>query len=318
MTETINQTFPAETDQATAEVFEQQQRELSKYQTRYVYVPLHDVACPQIENGYIPAGVIHPIPAPRGKINVKLLPEGAQVLYVTSPSVGVRRDPRARRTHSDPEVAQLIEELERLKQQALDRGQEPPNIAVYLHETGPILNAITSTYGHQGAIEVKALAGMPAIAFKKHALNDHLFGAEADRPATATGIRARMQAVVEQGRGQKGEAARILTQVAQEVVASVEQCGRYCSEHVRQRHLEMDDPQNDAPKRYSQRDLRAIEFVGAIKREEYLQHVAEQQQQAMAAIPRMMEAMQKRDEQWAQIFAEMTNTLKSISAGQKN
>jgi hypothetical protein len=311
MADTIKQTFPSEHDQAAQEVFEQQQRELRKYQTRYVYVPLYDVACPQIENGYVPAGVIHPIPAPRGKINVKLLPEGAQVLYVTSPSVGVRRDPSMRRTHSDPAIAALIEELERMKQQALDRGQEPPNIAVYLHETGPIINAITSTYGHQGAVEVRALAGMPVNAFNKHEINDHLFWPESVKTVTAAKIRVQMLKVAEQGKAQKGEAARVLTLITQEILASVEQCERHCDQHVSQRHLEMDDPQSDAPKRYNQRDLRAIEFIGATKRNEYLQKRDDEQRQMMAAVPQMLEESRRQNERLAEVMSEMANLLKA-------
>lgn len=319
----INQAFPAETDRGTAELFERQQRELHKYQARYVYAPFQDMICPQVPGGFIPAGVIHPIPAPKGKINVKLLPEGAQVLQVVSPSMGIPR-PASQVRHKDPEIERLLREIAELRQAAMERGQEPPSVAIYLHEVAPIVGGVMSVYGREGAIEVTALFGMPENAFEKHRVNDMLFGPEGERPATAKAVRERMQQVVKRASSQKGDAGRILTGIASEILASVEQCERFCKEHVRQRHLEMDDPQNDAPKRYSRRDLRAIEFIGAVRREEYTQQAAEQQQQAMSAIPQMLEAMERREQQWAQTFAEMskaltaqTEALKSISANQK-
>jgi len=315
----ITTAFPAETDMATAELFEQQQREMNKYQTRYVYLPFIDAISPQIPNGCAPAGVIHPIPAPKGKVNVKLLPEGAQVLMVVSPSVGVPH-PAAQIRHKDPEIENLLKQIDTLRRLATDRGQDPPNIAIYLHEVKPIVDGITSVYGREGAVEVKALFGMPENAFEKHKMNDLIFGAEGERLTTAQAIYERMEKVVKQAGGQKGEASKILTAVASEIIDAVRRCERFCEEHVRQRHLEMEDPQNDAPKRYSKRDLRALDFIGGVRREEYLQRVAAQQQQAQVAIPRMLEAMERREQQWAEMFAEMTGVMKAISAkpGAKN
>ncbi len=315
----INTVFPAETDLATAELFEQQQREMNKFQTRYVYLPFTDAISPQVPRGFVPAGVIHPIPAPKGKINVKLLPEGAQVLMVVSPSVGVPR-PASKIQHKDPEIAELLRQIEQLRQAAADRGAEPANIAIYLHEVKPIVDGVTSVYGREGAVEVASLFGMPENAFEKHKMNDLIFGAESERVATAQAILERMEKVIKQASGQKGEASKILTNVATEVAESVRRCERFCEEHVRQRHLEMEDSQSDAPKRYSKRDLRALDFIGGVRREEYLQRVAAQQQQAQVAIPRMLEAMERREQQWTEIFAEITQVLKSISAksGTKN
>lgn len=309
----ITTAFPAETDLATAELFEQQQREMNKFQTRYVYLPFYEGICQQIPRGFVPAGVIHPIPAPKGKVNVKLLPEGAQVLMVVSPSVGVPR-PGAKIQHKDPEIAELLRQIEQLRQMATDRGNDPPNIAIYLHEVKPIVDGVTSVYGREGAVEIRALFGMPENAFEKHNMNDLIFGVESERAATAQAILERMDRVIKQAGSQKGEAPKILMNVATEIAESVRRCERFCEEHVRQRHLEMEDSSSDAPKRYSKRDLRALDFIGGVRREEYLQRVAAQQQQAQVAIPRMLEAMERREQQWADMFAEMTNVLKSISA----
>lgn len=312
----IPQTFTVETDAAAAALFEQQQRELDRHQTRYVYLPFQDGLCPQIPGGYVPAGAIHPVPAPKGKINVKALPDGAQVLQIVSPSLGVP-DVAVRTQHKDPEMQRLYDEIEKLKQMAVSRGQEPPSIAIYLHEVKPIVDSVTSLYAREGGIEVMGLFGMPEKVFEKYRINDFLFGLEGERPTTAKGILAQLREATKKIQAQKGEAGRVLNQAVGEIRKAVERCEQFCAEHVRQRHLEMDDPQNDAPKRYSRRDLRAIDFASITKRNEYLQRQAEQQEQATKAIPEMLEVMARREQQWAQMFGQMTETLKTIAANQK-
>src|SRR5262245_2764001 len=102
-----------------------------QYQTRYVYAPLLDAICQQIPGGYVPAGVIHAIPAPKGKINVKVLPEGAQVLQVVSPSLGLPAPP-SKPQQLDPTIQALVDQVQELR--AASTPVEKPSIAIFLHE----------------------------------------------------------------------------------------------------------------------------------------------------------------------------------------
>ena len=249
---------------------------------------------------------------------------------VVSPSAGVRKLPGDAK-HPDPEIQRLFDRLKVLEGGTL----APANIAVYLHEVGPIVAGLLAQYGHEGAIEIATLREMPDGAFAKHRLNDLLFGPEGERPTTAAAIRSRMNDIIERASSQVGEAARILNGVANEILASVDVCEKYCAEHIRVRHLKMDDPQDSDPKRYSRRDLSALAFTGTARREEYKQLVAEQQQRAMTAIPQMLEAQERRDQQWmstlsamseaqerreaqwAGVFAEMSEALQAIAGKPK-
>lgn len=269
-----NAAFPS-ADNSSKELFEKQQRELNKYATRYLYAPFQTVACPQVPGGVIPAGAIYAMPAPKGKVNAALLPDGAQILELVAPA---------------PDA--------------------PKSVAVYLFETEPIVQGIANLYGREGVVEIKALFGMSEVAFEEHRINALLFGSEP--PTTASAIAARMAAVIDQAGKQSTPAAQVLARVAREVFLSAQACAQMCSEHVRERHLQMDDPNHDGPKRYSRRDLRAIEFIGAVRREQYLQHVAEQQQQAMTAIPQMLQVMQEQHRQSAEMMGQMAAVLKEL------
>ena len=269
----VNDAFPYQ-DASSKELFEKQQRELNRYTTRYVYAPFRTVSCAQLPGGVVAGGEIVAIPAPRGHIMAALLPDGAQVLELVAPEPGA-----------------------------------PKSVAVYLHDVEPIIRGLESQYAREGFVEITALYGMADSAFEANKINDLLFGSP--RPVTASAIRARMNEVIAKADGQATKAAQVLAQIAREVLRSVEICAVMASEHVRERHIQIDDPNHDGPKRYSQRDLRAIEFVGAIKREEYLQHVADRQEQATAAIPQMLLVMQEQQRQTTELMGQMAELLKA-------
>ena len=67
----IPNNFHAEPDAGAIALFEQQQRELNKHRTRYIFLPLFDAACYQVPGGYVPAGAIYPLAAPKGFCNVR-------------------------------------------------------------------------------------------------------------------------------------------------------------------------------------------------------------------------------------------------------
>jgi hypothetical protein len=268
MTTDINQAFPAEIDGAAKALYEQQQKALNRFTTRYVYLPFQDGQCTAIPGGYVPAGRIHPIPAPEGKTNVRLLPEGAQVLRVVKTG-----------------------------------GDEPESIAIYPMEVEPIVNGVLALYLKEGAVEIAPLFGMSVRAFEQHRINDLIFGEEI--PSTARGLRDRMTEVKVQAAKQTNQASATLSKIADIILRGVDQCAAFCSEHVRERHLQMENPHDQNPKRYSRRDLRALEFIEAVRKEQYLQQVAEQQQQAAMAIPEMLKIMQERE----------AATLEALTAG---
>lgn len=319
--ETTQQGFAGELDLAATAMFERQQRELDKYKTRYVYLPfMHGCCSPQVTGGSVPAGVAHAIAAPYGKLDVRLVPEGAQMLMVVSPSTGVSAQ-KAALAHKDPEMLAMMQRLRQLEEQlAKDRGQEPASVAIYLHEVAPIVHDIISYYGTEGAIEINALAGIPERAFEQHGINDKLFGAEGERPVTARGIRVRMQAVVEQAKKQKGEEGRVMGAIAMDVLRSVDQCEKFCKEHIRSRHLEMEDPKSDAPKRYSARDLRALDFTEQPRLYEYMERQAEEQRAAEKAAAdreeRLINLMERRDQQFERLLGDMSGALQAIAKNQ--
>jgi hypothetical protein len=300
--------FPTERDIAAARLFEQDQRKLDKFQTRYVYLPFQDGQCAPIPGGYVPAGIIHPIPAPKGKCNVRLLEKDAQVLEVVSPSAGVTDIGAPKRTHGDPVIQALIVEIERLQREARERGQEPASIAIYLQETDLIVNSVVQRYLQEGAIEITALAGMPEAVFQRYQINQKVFGAD-EVPQTAHAIRERLAALTGELGKKPTEAGAVLKAVADQILRSVATCEAFCKQHIEKRHLQMDNPQDTNPKGYSRRDLRAIEFIGAIRREDYLQRREEEQREAALAIPKLLEAQERRDQMWAQMFEQMSNTM---------
>jgi hypothetical protein len=308
----IPQTLAVEPDSATVALFEQQQRELQRYQTRYVYAPFMDPICAQVPVGYVPAGAIHPIAAPKGKINKKALPEGAQVLQVVSPSVGVPGPP-SKPKQFDPTLQALNDRIAQLESDVAERRKEPPSIAIYLHDVVPIVANLVSVYAREGLVEIRSLFGLPDAAFEKYRFNDLLFGPEGERPVTARGVRERMNAIIKQATAQKGEGALKLLLVAGEIVKSVDLSEAFAREHIRLRHIAMDDPNDPEPKRYSRRDIRALEFAEIERRELVAQQTAAEQRMASQATPMLLEAMERRDKQMEKVFEGMTEALKAIT-----
>lgn len=313
MDTTINEAFPAANDRATVELFEQQQRELNRYVTRYVFVPFLDGICQQVPGGYVPAGLIHPIPAPKAKIDRRLLPDGAQILQVVSPSEGIPA-PKSQAQHKDPDMQRLLDEVAALRAMSIAKGMEPPSVAIYLLETAPIVANITSIYGREGAVEITALRGMPDNAFAHYKINDLLFGSE--RPATLSALIKRMQAVIAQAQSQKSKPTEMLAKIASEIIVSARTCERFCKEHIRERHLQMEDPKDDNPKRYSIRDHRALDLAELPRRYEYMERQAEEQKQAQEAAAkreeRLIEMVQERDDKLATVLGDMAKVLQSI------
>jgi hypothetical protein len=292
-------------------LWERNERAKKQFQTRYVYLPFVDGSAAS-SIGYAPAGSIFPIEAPRGKMNARLVPEGAQMLMVVSPSTGIP----ARLAQSagvadagNPATAALLRRIDDLEKKLTEGQQEPKSIAVYLIETAPIVDTLLQYYGPEGGVEITSLAGMDAADFGRHKINDLLFGPEGERPTTAGAVREQMNKVLTRTSGSTSAAGRILNGCANEILASVDTCERYCVESMRVRHLNIDDEHNSDPKRYSRRDLRALEFAGLARREDQKQMTIDLQEQSMRALPVMFGMLQAQNERWEKLFDRLIDKL---------
>jgi hypothetical protein len=122
-----------------------------------------------------------------------------------------------------------------------------------------------------------------------------------------------MNWILEKASDQSSDAARRLFGVAKEILASVDICDDFAAQHVRERHAQMDSPNYDVnefgPLRYSRRNLRAIEFCGAVKREDFKQQVLTEQRESVAQVPVVLELMRQQNEKLADAFVRMADLL---------
>lgn len=271
------ETITLEAGAFTSALQEKQLKELAKYETRHIFVPFQAVSHPSLEGREIPPGEIYALDAIKRHAPVWRLPEsGAQVLEVTGPN---------------------------------------KNVVIYLDEPGPVLTSILQSAGAQGAIEITALKGMQRAQLKALGINEIVFGTP--RPTTAAAYRDRMSAIMNQAQKQKGDSAATLASIAAAIFRSIDTCERYCDRILQQTHAEMDTAKTgnkDAKQRYDRRDLRAIEFIGAIPREQQMVALAKEQQQHAALVPVILERMEKRDEQFAELAAGMRDMARAFAA----
>jgi hypothetical protein len=249
-------------------------RELQKYETRYLFLPFLDASHPSLDGGAVPAGEIFALDAPRRHIPMRDLPMDVPASVVEH-GLGPNKD-----------------------------------IACYLDEPGPILSAILQDFRAQGAVEITALKGMQGAQFQRLKLNDIIFGSP--RPATAAALRERMAHVLRQAKEQKTDASAKLAEIANTVLQSVAVCEPFCERVLQETHADMDTAKTgnaDAKRRYDRRDLRAIEFIGAIPREQQMLAIANEQRQQAAALPAILQQMNEQNERWAQLAEGMMNTM---------
>lgn len=249
-------------------------RELAKYETRYLFLPFIDASHPSLDGGVIPAGEIFPLDAPRRFIPMRDLPMDNPATVVEH-SLGPNKD-----------------------------------IACYLDEPGPILASIIQSFVTAGAVEITELKGMQGAQFQALRLNDIIFGTP--RPTTAAALAARMNEVLQQSARQKGEASDKLASIARTILKSVETCAVYCEGVLQETHADMDTAKTgnpEAKRRYDRRDLRAIEFIGAVPREQQMLAIAQEQRQTAAAIPSLLQQMNEQNQRWAEIANGMMATM---------
>ncbi|MGH9752778.1 MAG: hypothetical protein ACREA2_08330, partial [Blastocatellia bacterium] len=257
----------------------------------------------------VEAGAVFALEAPRGKIHIGCLPSGAQTVKIVSPADGVpvtlAQSTPASQVAVDPAVAALQKEVAALKGNLKD----PPNIAIYLIETAPIVATILEYYRAQGAVEITSLVGMEKMDFERNRINDLLFGPEAERPATAATIRERMNSVLARTSASTSAAGRILGNCANEILRAVDTCESYCAEYIRQRHLKIEDVNDGDPKRYSKHDLRALEFAGLARLQDAKKATVDLQEQSMRAIPAMFQMVAEQNARWGQLFERLIEKL---------
>src|SRR5262245_35646288 len=116
-TEPFPEEFTPDVDSHTLALWEMNARQTEKYKTRYIFAPFMDAPCSQVPSGYIPEGEIYVLASPKGKINAKLLPEGAQILMLVGADRGIPPaiDPRAPAPSVTPEIAALTQRIKDLE-----------------------------------------------------------------------------------------------------------------------------------------------------------------------------------------------------------
>lgn len=252
-------------------------RELSKFETRYIFLPFAEVSHPSLDGKTVPAGEIFALDAPRRPIPMRDLPMDNPATVVEH-SAGPNKD-----------------------------------IAFYLDEPGPILASIIQSALTAGAVEITELKGMQGEQFQALKLNDIIFGLP--RPTTAAALVARMNEVLQQSARQKGEAGEKLASIAKTILGSVKTCANYCKGVLQETHADMDTAKTgnlEAKRQYDRRDLRAIEFIGAIPREQQMLAIAQEQREQAAALPSLLERMDQRDA----YFAMLAEGMKAITGAQ--
>lgn len=272
-------------------------KELEKYDTRYFFVPFQDVAHPSLQTGYAKAGEIVAIDAPKRPIPAWDLPmNGAETL-------GFAR-------HQDQHGNEVVNK----------------SVVIYLDEPGPIINTLVQWSLSQGGTEIVALKGMPGETFTRMNVNALVFGDPV--PRTADGLRAKMQAHLDRVKMDRSEGAQKLAEIAVQIIQSVDRCIGYTSDVLRETHAEMDTAKagnNEAKKRYDRRDRRALEFSGAVPRDEVLTEMAREQRETQKAIPSILERLAEQEARSMELAKSMlqainaqTEALKVIAANAGN
>ncbi len=267
---------------------------LEKHLTRYVFTPFADASCTQIPGGTVYTGQIVPIQAPeRRALKWVMGADEGKIIRLEAAGPGAER-----------------------------------NIAVYLDEPKPIVAWLVEVYGKDGLTEVSALNGMVARQFEESRLNETLFSftdpetGERKQCRTAAQYRSRMKEVIQKTKDDA--AGQMLKAVAKQVLVAVDRCDRECHAHMAARHAEIKNPNSDAPKNYSQRDRRALEFSNIRPIEEVMQEVVGNQTAAIEAIPALLEEIRrekeegrKREEESRKLFAGMLETLGALTESSK-
>lgn len=288
-------TAATQTDQdASLRQVEQQHTQwLDEHKTRYVFTPFMDVSCPQIPGGTVYAGVITPIQAPeRHCFAYEMGEDTSRVL---------------RRT-----------------------GPDPLDLVTYLDTPGPIATGLYQRFGQEGLMEIASLAGMPAAQFNDAGINDRLFGEipqTINRRLTADGYRARLGDVIAGADASPG--GRMLAQLAGQVLDAVERCDQYCKQQMTQRHAQIKDITSDAPKRYSLRDRRMLEFTDIKPLDEQMQEVVNNQtaaivsqsqatQEILAKMDERERLAESREQRTMELFSSMVEALGRIGSNGAN
>jgi len=267
-------------------------KELEKYDTLYFFCPFADVAQGSLPLGYAPAGEIIPIEAPRRPIPAWDLPEkGAETLGFAK--------------HQNVEVFQRVApgviELDHVARQVVNTA-----VVFYLEEPRPVLSILVQNSMSQGGMEITALRGMPKGVFEKLNLNEAIFGTP--RPKTADVLRKKMMEHINRAEKDQGEAAQKMASIAAQIIDSVNRCLGYTAGVLRDTHAQMDLAKAGNPDGkfgYDQRDMRAMEFSGAVPRDEAMNLMARQHQEMQASMPVVLDHMAKMEERWMTMFADM-------------
>lgn len=274
---------------------------LTQHRTRFVFTPFMEASCTQIPGGVVHSGQIYPIQAPERRcLKWVMGADEGRVVRLEGPGPG-----------------------------------EEKNVAVYVDSPQPIVAWLVQVFGLEGMSEIQALDGMTAAQFESLRFNEMLFTikngeGEPQQCRTAAEYRTRMKEVIQATRDDSDPSRKRLNAIAKQVLAAVERCERECHAHMAKRHAEIKDIKSDAPKRYSIRDRRALEFAGIKPIEETMQEVVSNQTTAIAAIPELMkliqeekaesrrlqEAMQRQAAEQHSMFAGMVDALKTISNNQ--
>lgn len=257
---------------------EQQERELAKYETQFVFTPFQPAAINALDSA-IPEGRIVAIDPPERRALAISLPEGVNILRREGPD---------------------------------------KNVAIYLDEVAPIVGLFLEIYRAEGAVVVPVLKGMSGRQFEKLGINRIVFGESPLR--TYRQYMERMESI--KARAKDDEPGRVMRGIADAVLYSIGVAKSHAELVLQESHADMDSGKAGNPnakRKYDRRDLRCIEFLEAVPREQAINMVAQQQQQSTAAIPALLERIAAQEERWAVVAEQMaaqTEALRAIAAGQ--
>ncbi len=157
----------------------------------------------------------------------------------------------------------------------------------------PIVDALTSRYGEQGAIQVKSLYNLPARTWQQLNLNDLLFEGKIFK--TPEEYLAQFARVAERVASLKpnGENAELIERVQKlvpKVLGELEESVQQAASWARVQAEDANAARaNGELKKFSPRERKMFEFSSVTPHDQALNHVAENQNAAIVALPALIE-----------------------------
>lgn len=166
------------------------------------------------------------------------------------------------------------------QREAMDAGKivamDLVDVALY---PGPEVDNLITLYGGWGVIEVKALAGKTPAEVSQMRLNTTIFPNWPDLPKLNSDVIAHLRRVWDTFAQTGGAAAKLLTQVVDELIQGTERCDEWMRARLDATHGAMALPAGDSHRKavYDRQDLHFLERTGLQRRDQELRTIVDTQ-----------------------------------------